>query len=225
MRLGGESMPDQVWLIIGLGNPGPEYAWSPHNLGFFVVDRLAEAAAIRVERPEAKSYLGIGRIQGHEVVLAKPQTMMNLSGLAVRELLVRFECDPAHLIVVYDDVALPWGTIRVRKTGSAGGHNGLKSVIGSVRTMDFPRVRLGIQPEHPVNDLAAYVLQPMRKSDLEDAADMIDHAADAVTAILDEGVAAAMNRYNRRVTSAGGEADLEEEEHEGEDHGEVGGEG
>lgn len=210
-------MPNQVWLIVGLGNPGPEYAWSPHNLGFFVVDRLAESAGIRVERPEAKSYLGRGKLAGQEVVLAKPQTMMNQSGLAVRELLRRFECDPSRLIVAYDDVALPWGMIRIRESGTAGGHNGLKSVIGAAGTMDFPRVRLGVKPEHPIADLAAYVLRPMRKADLESAADMIDQAADAAAVILAKGVPAAMNRFNSRATPA-------EDEDEEEDHSEIGGE-
>jgi|HubBroStandDraft_6_1064221.scaffolds.fasta_scaffold638244_2 PTH1 family peptidyl-tRNA hydrolase len=222
-------MPNQVWLIVGLGNTGPEYAWSPHNLGFFVVDRLAESANIRVERPEAKSYLGLGKIAGQDVVLAKPQTMMNLSGLAVRELLRRFECDPSRLVVIYDDVALPWGMIRVRESGSAGGHNGLKSVIGAAGMMIFPRVRLGVQPEHPIEDLAAYVLRPMRKADLESAAEMIDQAADAVAVIVAKGVSVAMNRFNRRATAAGegepAEVHDPEEDHEGEDKGEVGGEG
>jgi peptidyl-tRNA hydrolase, PTH1 family len=231
MGQGGEAMPNQVSLIVGLGNPGPEYAWSPHNLGFFVVDRLAESAGIRVERPEAKSYLGLGKIAGQDVVLAKPQTQMNLSGLAVREMMRRYECDPRHLVIIYDDVALPWGMIRVRETGSAGGHNGLKSVIGAAGTMSFPRVRLGVEPEYPIDDLAAYVLRPMRKADLESAADMIDQAADAVAVILAKGVSVAMNRFNRRATPAEG-ADGEpatdhdpEEDHEGEDKGEVGGEG
>jgi peptidyl-tRNA hydrolase, PTH1 family len=221
----GAAMPNQVSVIVGLGNPGPEYAWSPHNLGFFVVDRLAESAGIRVSRPEAKSYLGLGKIAGREVVLAKPQTQMNLSGLAVRELLRRFECDPMHLVIVYDDVALPWGMIRVRETGTAGGHNGLKSVIGAAGTMNFPRVRLGVEPEHPIEDLASYVLRPMRKPELESAAEMIDQAADAVAVILAKGVAVAMNRFNRRATPSGDGVPDEDDSHEGEDHGEVGGEG
>ncbi|MGD0839689.1 MAG: aminoacyl-tRNA hydrolase [Candidatus Acidiferrales bacterium] len=213
-------MPNELRLIVGLGNPGPEYAWTPHNLGFFVVDRLAESAGIRVERPEAKSYVGRGKIAGQEVVLAKPQTMMNLSGLAVGDLLHRFDCEPSQLIVAYDDVALPWGMIRVRETGSAGGHNGLKSVIGVAGTMDFPRVRLGVEPEHPIEDLAAYVLRPMRKGNLEAAADMIDQAAEAVSVILAEGVSVAMNRFNRRATppddDEGGGHNGHEHEHGGE---------
>ena len=186
-------------LIMGLGNPGPEYAWTPHNLGFLALDRLAELAGARIERPEAKSLLGRGRLAGHEILLAKPQTYMNVSGLAVRDLVARFECDPAQVIVIYDDVALPWGMIRVRERGTAGGHNGMKSIIGALGTMDFPRVRLGVQPEHPVEDLAAYVLRPMRRADLEGAAEMVDAAAEAVQVILTDGVGRAMTRFNRRV--------------------------
>jgi len=190
-------------LVVGLGNPGPEYAWTPHNLGFLVVDRLAEISGIRVERPEAKSYIGRGKLAGQEVVLAKPQAYMNVSGLAVRELVERLEADPGEMIVVYDDVALPWGMLRIRERGSAGGHNGLKSLIGALGTDEFTRVRLGVQPQHPVGDLAAYVLSPMRKANLEIAAEMVAGAAEAVEIILAEGTRRAMNRFNRRVPPPG----------------------
>jgi PTH1 family peptidyl-tRNA hydrolase len=192
-------MDARMRLIVGLGNPGPEYAWTPHNLGFLALDRLAELAGARIERPEAKSLLGRGKLAGHEVLLAKPQTYMNISGLAVRDLVARFECDPAEVIVLYDDVALPWGMIRVRERGTAGGHNGMKSIIGALGTMDFPRVRLGVQPEYPVDDLADYVLRPMRRAVLESAAEMVDAAAEAVQVILADGVGRAMTRFNRRV--------------------------
>ncbi len=194
-------------LIVGLGNPGMEYAWTPHNLGFLTVDRLAETAGIRVERPEAKSYIGLGKLAGQEVALAKPQTMMNLSGLAVRELLARLEITPAELIVVCDEVALPWGMIRVRERGTAGGHNGLKSVIGAIGSTEFCRVRLGVQPDHPVGDLAAYVLHPLKRAELEQAGEMIDEAAQAVEVILAEGAGRAMTRFNKRVPQ-----ELDEEE-------------
>jgi PTH1 family peptidyl-tRNA hydrolase len=190
-------------LIVGLGNPGPEYAWTPHNLGFLGVDAIAERARIRVERPEAKSLVGLGELAGQEITLAKPHTMMNLSGLAVRDLLERFECGPEEMIVLYDDVALPWGMLRVRERGSAGSHNGLKSIIGTIGSSDFPRVRMGIQPDHPVGDLAAYVLRPMRKGDLETAAEMAEQAAEAVELIITRGIAAAMNRFNRKVEASG----------------------
>ena len=190
-------------LIVGLGNPGPEYTWTPHNLGFLGVDAVAERARIRVERPEAKSLVGFGQLAGQEIALAKPHTMMNLSGLAVRDLLERFECGPEEMVVLYDDVALPWGMLRVRERGSAGSHNGLKSIIGTIGSSDFPRVRMGIQPDHPVGDLAAYVLRPMRKGDLEIAAEMAEQAAEAVELIITRGIADAMNRFNRRVAPPG----------------------
>jgi PTH1 family peptidyl-tRNA hydrolase len=191
-----------MWLIVGLGNPGYEYAWTPHNLGFLVLDLVAERAAIRIDRPEAKSYVGRGRIGEYEVVLAKPQTFMNLSGIAVRELAARYEAAPSRVLVVFDDVALPWGSLRIRECGSAGGHNGLKSVIGALGTDEIVRLRLGIQPEHPVGDLAAYVLHPMRKAELEAAAELVERAADAVECILKDGVRRAMNQFNRRVAQA-----------------------
>ena len=190
-------------LIVGLGNPGPEYAWTPHNLGFLVVDELANRGGIRVERPEGKALLGRGKLAGEDVLLAKPQTMMNLSGLCARDLLARYELTPADLLVVCDDVALPWGMIRIRERGSAGSHNGLKSVIGAVGSDEFIRIRLGVQPDHPVGDLAAYVLHPMSKPDLEVAAEMIEETAGAVEMILEKGVTMAMNRYNKRVPPEG----------------------
>lgn len=185
-------------LIVGLGNPGPEYLWTPHNLGFLVVDELANRAGIRVERPEAKSLVGRGKLAGREVALAKPQTFMNASGMAVRELVERYEAHTAEMIVVLDDVALPWGSIRIRRRGRAGGHNGLESILGALGTDEFLRVRLGIQPDHAVRDLATYVLRPMRKADLESAAEMVVTAADAVEAILTVSVERAMSRFNRR---------------------------
>ena len=186
-------------LIVGLGNPGPEYTWTPHNLGFLAVDAIGERARIRVQRPEAKSLVGLGELAGQRVALAKPHTMMNLSGLAVRDLLERYECGPEELVVLYDDVALPWGMLRVRERGSAGSHNGLKSIIGTIGSTEFSRVRMGIQPDHPVGDLAAYVLRPMRKPDLEIAAEMAGQAAEAVELIITRGIADAMNRFNRRI--------------------------
>jgi PTH1 family peptidyl-tRNA hydrolase len=186
-------------LIVGLGNPGIEYAWTPHNLGFLVVDKLAEQAGIRVTRPEAKSYVGLGKIAEHQVVLAKPQTMMNLSGLAVRELLGRTGCEPSDVIVVCDDIALPWGMLRVRERGTAGGHNGLKSVIGALGTNEFPRVRMGVQPEDFRGDLKEYVLRQIRRDEEDLVAEEIELGAEAVKLILTEGVARAMNRFNRRV--------------------------
>jgi len=192
-----------MWLIVGLGNPGYEYAWTPHNLGFLVVDLLAERARIRVERPESKSYVGLGRFGEESVALAKPQTYMNLSGLAVGELAERYQVPAGRVVIVVDEVALPWGSLRVRERGSAGGHNGLKSVIGALGSDEFVRVRLGIQPDHPVGDLAAYVLHRMAKREREAAVELVGRAADAVECVVTEGVRRAMNQFNRRASDSG----------------------
>ena len=188
-------------LIVGLGNPGPEYQWTPHNLGFLAVDEIANRNSIRVERPESKALVGLGKVAGQDVILAKPQTYMNLSGISVRHLMEKYEAEPDDLLVMFDERDLPWGMIRIAERGSAGTHNGAKSVI-SVVGPDVARLRLGVGPDHPVSDLAAYVLRPMKKAELEVAAEMIATAADAVEMILIEGIAAAMNKFNRRVPPA-----------------------
>jgi PTH1 family peptidyl-tRNA hydrolase len=185
-------------LIVGLGNPGPEYQWTPHNLGFLAVDEIANRHAIRVERPEAKALVGLGNVAGQEVILAKPQTYMNLSGISVRHLMEKYELEPEDLLVMFDERDLPWGMIRIGERGSAGTHNGAKSVISVVGTPEVARLRLGVGPDHPVSDLAAYVLRPMKKAELEVAAEMVATAAEAAEMILKEGIAAAMNKYNRR---------------------------
>jgi PTH1 family peptidyl-tRNA hydrolase len=187
-------------LIVGLGNPGPEYAFTPHNMGFLAIDELASRSGIRVTRPEAKSYIGRGELAGQDVILAKPQTMMNLSGVAVRMLLDKYECDPAQLIVISDEAALPWGALRIRERGSAGGHNGLKSVIGAVGTDEFIRVRLGVGPEKVWGDLADYVLCPMGKTERETARVLVVEASTAVETIFSEGVGKAMSLFNRRAS-------------------------
>jgi peptidyl-tRNA hydrolase, PTH1 family len=186
-------------LIVGLGNPGPEYQWSPHNLGFLAVDELANRSSIRVERPEGKALVGLGKVAGEDVVLAKPQTYMNLSGVSVRDLLERYELGPEDLLVMFDERDLPWGMIRIGERGSPGTHNGAKSVTSAVGTQEFARLRLGCGPDHPVADLAAYVLRPMKKAELEIAAEMVATAGDAVEMILSQSIAAAMNKYNRRL--------------------------
>jgi PTH1 family peptidyl-tRNA hydrolase len=192
-------------LIVGLGNPDPEYQWTPHNLGFMAVDELANRSGIRVERPEGKALAGRGKIAGEDVILAKPQTYMNLSGISVRELLQKYELDVKDLLVLWDEAQLPLGTIRIHPDGSAGSHNGAKSVIGSIGTQDFARLRLGCGPEHPLNSRKEYVLRPMEKADLEIAAEMIGAAGDAVEMILKQGIDAAMNQYNRRKAAESGE--------------------
>ena len=193
-------------LIVGLGNPGEEYHWTPHNMGFLVMDQLAERCGARVTRPEAKAYIGKGKLAGSEVVLAKPQTYMNASGTAVAELVERLEADPTEMIVVSDEVALPWGMMRIRERGSAGGHNGLESIIGALDSDDFIRVRVGIRPLHPVRDLSAYFLMQLPKGDREDVLEIAGEAADAVELILGEGVRKAMNKFNRRVPPDEGNA-------------------
>jgi peptidyl-tRNA hydrolase, PTH1 family len=189
-------------LIVGLGNPGPEYQWTPHNLGFLAVDEIANRASIRVERPEGKALVGLGKVAGEEVILAKPQTYMNLSGISVRDLLEKYELGPEDLLVMFDERDLPWGMIRIGERGSAGTHNGAKSVTSVVGTQEFARLRLGCGPDHPVGDLADYVLRPMKKAVLEVASEMVVEAGDAVELILTQGIAAAMNKFNRRVPPA-----------------------
>jgi PTH1 family peptidyl-tRNA hydrolase len=187
-----------MWLIIGLGNPDPEYQWTPHNLGFLAVDELANRGGIRVERPEGKALVGRGKLAGQEVLLAKPQTYMNLSGISVRELLEKYELTPDDLLVMWDEVQLPWSIIRLTPDGSAGSHNGAKSVIGSLGTQKFARLRLGCGPDHPLGSRKDYVLRPMKKAELEVAAEEIAQTGDAVELLLTDGIAAAMNKFNRR---------------------------
>ncbi|HWF38420.1 MAG TPA: aminoacyl-tRNA hydrolase [Candidatus Acidoferrales bacterium] len=185
-------------LIVGLGNPGAEYDWTPHNIGFQAIDALAERSSIRVTRPECKAHIGRGTMAGEEVILAKPQTYMNLSGVAVRMLLEKYDAGPAEMIVLVDDVDLPWGTLRIRERGSAGTHNGLKSIISSVGTQEFIRVRLGVGPEKVWGDLRDYVLHAMNKAERETAAQVVADAIEAVETILGEGISKAMNQFNRK---------------------------
>ena len=189
-------------LIVGLGNPGPEYQWTPHNLGFLAVDELANRGGIRVERPEAKALVGRGKVGGAEVLLAKPQTYMNLSGISVRELLTKYELDVDALLVMWDEVQLPLGTIRIHPDGSAGSHNGARSVISAVGTQKFARLRLGCGPEHPLSSRKEHVLRPMKTAELEAASEMVAEAGDAVEMILTQGLDAAMTKYNRRKPAA-----------------------
>jgi peptidyl-tRNA hydrolase, PTH1 family len=186
-------------VIVGLGNPGTEYEWTPHNMGFLAVDGIAERAGIRITRPEAKSYVGRGTFAGEEVILAKPQTMMNLSGVAVRMLLEKYECDPAEMIVLIDEVDLPWGMLRIRERGSGGTHNGLKSIVAALGSGEFIRIRIGTRPERIWGDLSDYVLSKLSRSDREIAGQMVTEATDAVELIITEGVNKAMSKFNRRV--------------------------
>lgn len=187
-------------LIVGLGNPGADYEWTPHNLGFLAVDALAERAGIRVTRPEAKSLIGRGVVAGQDVIVAKPQTMMNLSGVAVRMLAERYECTPADLIVLIDEVDLPWGMLRIRDKGRNSSHNGMQSIISALGTDEFVRIRLGVRPEKIWGDRKDYVLGTMNREERQIAQEMSVEAADAVEVILTEGVEKAMSRFNRKVT-------------------------
>jgi PTH1 family peptidyl-tRNA hydrolase len=162
------------------------------------VDELANRNGIRVERPEGKALVGKGKIAGGEILLAKPQTYMNLSGISVRELLEKYELGPADLLVMWDEVQLPFGTIRIDRKGSGGSHNGANSVISAVGTQEFSRIRLGCGPDHPLSSRKEFVLRPMKKSELAEAAEMIGKAGDAVEMILAKGIEPAMNIFNRR---------------------------
>jgi PTH1 family peptidyl-tRNA hydrolase len=181
-----------VKLIVGLGNPGIEYQFTPHNLGFLTVDRLADELKVKVKNRQCKALTAKAVIGKEDVVLAKPETFMNLSGVAVRDLVEKLEISPeADLIVIYDELDLPMGSIRIRERGSSAGHNGMKSIIGALGTQEFLRVRIGIAPEKKI-------LKPFRKSQLKTVDEMLDTAAEAVRVILTDGRAAAMNRFNRK---------------------------
>lgn len=197
---GDEKEPVQ-WIVLGLGNPGPEYAGTRHNVGFEVVERLAARHGIALSRQGRRSRLGQGRIAGVPVILAEPLTFMNRSGEAARALLEGYGLPVERLVVVVDDVALPPGTIRVRKSGSAGGHNGLESVISHLGSTHFPRVRVGIGAAPP-GKLVDYVLSPFSRREQGLMAEVYEQAADAVECIVTEGVEAAMNRFNRRIASS-----------------------
>jgi PTH1 family peptidyl-tRNA hydrolase len=187
-----------MFLVAGLGNPGGEYALTPHNVGFLTVDRLAERHGIRVSRKDSKALVGAGEIDGRPVMLAKPQTFMNLSGASLAPLMEKHSVEPGRLVVVYDELDLPWTALRIKPKGSAAGHKGMASVIRSLGTSDLVRVRLGIHPGHPVTDGAEFVLAPFRRSQMKELDELVGYAADAVCAIIAEGVEKAMTKFNRR---------------------------
>ena len=186
-------------LIVGLGNPGIEYQFTPHNMGFLAVDRIAEQYGARVSNRQCRALTGKAVIAEQAVLLAKPETYMNLSGMSVRELVREHEVDPTRdLIVIYDELGLPLGAIRIRQRGGSAGHNGMESIIGALGSDEFVRVRLGIAPDHPVEDGARYVLGQFKKAQYVAVDQALDTAAEAVKVILTEGVAMAMSRFNRR---------------------------
>ena len=190
-------MPSETnWLIAGLGNPGPQYARTRHNLGFMLVDLLAERFQTQVKRSECRSLVGRAQFDDQLIELAKPQTFMNLSGEAVSCLLAKPERAIDKLIVISDDLALPFGTMRIRPKGTHGGQNGLRSIIDRVGTQDFTRLRIGIQPEHPVRDASRFVLENFSKAEAAELDEILGRAADAIESIVRDGVDAAMAKFN-----------------------------
>ena len=187
-----------MFLVAGLGNPGEEYGLTPHNLGFLTVDRLAEQHGIRITRKDSKALIGVGEIDGREVMLAKPQTFMNLSGTSLAPLMEKHGIELGQLLIVYDELDLPWGTLRIKPKGSAAGHNGMKSAIQSLKTSEIARVRLGIHPGHQIKDGAEFVLAPFKRSQIKELDDFIGLAADAVRSVIAEGVEKSMTKFNRR---------------------------
>jgi PTH1 family peptidyl-tRNA hydrolase len=188
-----------VKLIVGLGNPGIEYQFTPHNLGFLTIDRIANNLGIEIRNRQCRALTARATVAGEPVILAKPETYMNLSGLSVRELAAEHQVDVTRdLIVIYDELDLPLGAIRIRQRGSSAGHNGMESILGALGTDELLRIRLGIAPDRKVVDGVKYVLTPFRKAQFELVDELLDTAAQAVEMILREGPAAAMNRFNRK---------------------------
>jgi len=188
-----------VKLIVGLGNPGIEYQFTPHNLGFLAIDRIAGSLGVELRNRQCRALTARAVIGGETVLLAKPETFMNLSGVAVRELVEEYDAKPeSDLIVIQDELDFPLGTLRIRTRRSSAGHNGIESIIGALGTQDFLRIRIGVAPERKVGDGAEYLLAPMKKKELAVVDGILDAAEDAVKVILNEGPAAAMNRFNRK---------------------------
>ena len=193
-------------VVAGLGNPGSRYEWTPHNMGFLAIDELARRYQIRVAKSESQALVGSGLIAGRQVLLAKPQTFMNLSGAAIGSLLKYRNLSQHDLVVIYDELDLPWSALRIKKNGSAAGHNGVKSIIGALKTEVFTRVRVGIHPGIPV-DAATYVLAPFTRGMQTEVEELVSYTADAAESILAEGADKAMAKFNRR---AGGSKEEEE---------------
>jgi peptidyl-tRNA hydrolase, PTH1 family len=191
-----------VKLIVGLGNPGIEYQFSPHNLGFLAIDRIATGLGVEVRNRQCRALTARATVGDETVLLVKPETFMNLSGLAVRELVQQYDAQPeSDLIVIQDELDFPLGTLRLHTRRSSAGHNGIESIIGALGTQNFLRIRVGVAPDHKVSDGQGYLLSPMRKADLKVVDGALDTVEDAVKVILKEGPAAAMNRFNRKEES------------------------
>jgi PTH1 family peptidyl-tRNA hydrolase len=191
-------MADYEKLIVGLGNPGEEYESTAHNLGFLVIDRIAARNGIRVGRKDSRALVGHGTLAGKKVLLVKPQTFMNVSGPSVRALMAKNEIPVQDLVVVYDELDLPWKSLRIRPSGSAAGHRGVASVIESVGSQDFPRVRLGIHGGRRSKDGANIVLAQLKRAHKEELDELLDYASEAVESIIAEGVEKSMTKFNRR---------------------------
>ena len=187
-------------LIVGLGNPGIEYQFTPHNVGFLAIDRIANQFGVEVRNRQCRALTARAVVGAETVLLAKPETFMNLSGISVRELASKYEIRPEEdLIVIQDELDFPLGTLRIHKRRSSAGHNGIESIISGLGTKDFLRIRMGVAPDHKIQDGMSYLLAPLRKAQLKVVDEMLDVAADAVKMILTDGAAAAMNRFNRKV--------------------------
>jgi PTH1 family peptidyl-tRNA hydrolase len=193
----GEGERSSLVCIAGLGNPGSRFETTPHNVGFWVVDALARRHDVRMKR-EGENLIGSGRIGNRSVLLIQPQTFMNLSGQGVAAALRFRKLGPSDLVAVYDELDLPWTALRIKVGGSAAGHNGVKSIIGSLKTDMFTRVRVGIRPNHPVSDAASYVLSPLERELKVDKEEIVSYTADAVEYLVAEGAEKAMAKFNRR---------------------------
>lgn len=189
-------MTMENWLIVGLGNPGSGYAKTRHNLGFMVVDLLAREFQTQVKRDECRSLIGRAEIEGRLAELVKPQTFMNLSGEAISCFLKKPERNIERLIVISDDLALPFGKIRLRPGGSHGGHNGLRSIIDCLGTNEFIRLRIGIMPEHPVSNTKNFVLENFSKDESTQVEKTLETSADAIRLVLKDGIERAMAEFN-----------------------------
>ncbi len=190
-------------LVVGLGNPGIEYQFTPHNAGFLAIDRIADQNRAAVANRRCRALTAKIQIAGREVILAKPETFMNLSGLSVAALAAEFEIDTARdLLVLYDELDLPLGVVRVRERGSAAGHNGARSISGALRSDEWARIRIGVgsngEPEEAFRRGKDYLLTPLRKKDLATLDEVLDRVAQAVEAVAAKGITAAMNEFNRR---------------------------
>jgi peptidyl-tRNA hydrolase, PTH1 family len=195
-----------VKLIVGLGNPGIEYQFTPHNIGFLAVDRIAEQCGVMIDNRHCKALTARTRIGNDEVLLAKPETYMNLSGMSVLELVRKYEVDPQQdVLVIYDELDLPLGMIRVRVRGSSAGHNGMQSIIDALQTEEIARIRIGVAPDDPRKGGAKYILSQFRKSQLVAVDEALDLTAQAVNVTVNEGIAPAMNRFNRKNKPEDGE--------------------